>query len=458
LKTLGWFGWAWVLLSGILFAQESSRRIWFRVEEARQAYEYWASEWERAQELYRQGLISEQDLRRTEREFRRAALVYQEARLEAQGAVLRVRVERALKYLDRDDRIRVRLLLRRDAADIGGPIDLPTGPIYVSLLNPDGTAIARPYEHRLGSLPPGSQAVLEFVLLEDRDTVRVRVAEGGQVYEWPILLERGGRPDPLALTAEPFSQVADLGTQAAYRLKLEYFGKSQEIYQFRVTGLPPGFAYDLQDAETQARLTQVRLAPTTRTLPLVLVVYLPERLPDPVSIGQPLPFEVELVPSAASGSKSGVRVRLELIPRGVGRLQVRTVNLYEETRPGREVTQVWTVTNTGEGTLDRVTLRVEPPWQWEVLRSPEAVPHLAPGEKADFRVILRPPSEVAVGDYEATVWAEAWTGTRPTRSDSLRMRVHVGAPGSIVGTVALLGSLVLLLAGIVFVGLRLMRR
>jgi len=452
---------ALVAILRALLAQEPPSRLWVQLERARQEYEYWASEWERAQELYRQGLISEGDLRRTERDYRNAVLAYQEARLLAQGALFRIRIERAIKSREPDGSIQVRLRLRRDSAGPDPAVsgwDLPQGPIYISLMNPDGTVVAFPYEHRLPSLAPGQSAELTFALLEDHDVIRVRLTEGGQTYELPILLERRDAQNRLALTAEPFSQAADFGSRATYRLKLEYFGSTAETYQLRVSGLPPTVAYDFQETATQARMTHIQVDPMTRVRTLLLVVYLPERPVDPVQADRPLTFRVEVTPTGGTAPGSSATVSLELIPRGVGRLRLSVANLYEEIQPGQAVTRPWTVINVGERPLERVALQVEPPWQWQVFRSPETVDRLKPGEKATIQVTLRPPPDVTVGDYEATVQAVAWTGTQPIRSDPFRFRVHVATRGTVAGPALLLGALLLLLVGLVAAGIHIMKK
>jgi len=69
-----------------------------------------------------------------------------------------------------------------------------------------------------------------------------------------------------------------------------------------------------------------------------------------------------------------------------------------------------------------------------------------------------PPPEVGVGDYEVRIKTESFADNRRIQSEDKIYRVSVKAKTNIFGTSVLIGSLLLLVVGIVVFGVRLTKR
>ena len=151
-------------------------------------------------------------------------------------------------------------------------------------------------------------------------------------------------------------------------------------------------------------------------------------------------------------------IRLELVPRGVGRIQVKATNFYQELKPGERVQMNLTIYNDGTRRLDNIKVQAESPVNWNSLIEPDLVPSLLPGKEAIVAVTITPPPDVSVGDYESTIKTEAFASNRKVDSEDKKIRIHISSSANILGTGALILLLVGILVGVVVFGVRLSRR
>ena len=81
-----------------------------------------------------------------------------------------------------------------------------------------------------------------------------------------------------------------------------------------------------------------------------------------------------------------------------------------------------------------------------------------PGKEEAVTVKITPPSDVSVGDYEATLKTESFANNRKVESEDKKIRIHVAASANVFGTTALVLLLIGILGGVVWFGTRLSRR
>ena len=151
-------------------------------------------------------------------------------------------------------------------------------------------------------------------------------------------------------------------------------------------------------------------------------------------------------------------VRLELVPRGVGKIEVRATNFYQELKPGEQVQMSLTVYNDGTRRLDNVKVRADAPLNWPSTVSPDLIGSLLPGKEELVSVTITPPADVSVGDYETTIKTEAFASNRKVDSEDKKIRIHVSSSANILGTALLVLFLIGLLVAVVVFGIRLSRR
>jgi hypothetical protein len=459
------------------------------------------SELTRTEELFKQGLVSQAVLERSQADLAERQLDYQQAVLGVLNMEPRASVRRAVKVQTPDGRRLVRLTIAnltpafddaqfRMLNNFEGAEPLPDAlrtrhlrDLFISLQDtgePDpagravgrGTTIALPYELHLSELRYGSSRTLEFQLLRDVDSVLVAIGHKGQVQEIDLQLEQAGTERVVEVTSAQVSQETDLGGQATFDLRLERPTVDMRSLQLRVLGLPAQISHSFLDPKSEARLSQVTFPPGVTQQGLGLRLFLPDRADDRVRIDQPLAFWVvvagdaqaasfpegqTITPEQILASKAGA-LRLEVIPRGVGRIEVLAGSLFSQIRAGESAETTLQVRNTGTRRLDNVQLTARAPLGWRIEMQPEVVPALDIQQDREIRLKITPPADVDMGDYEVRIKAESFANNREVPSEEKIYRVGVKARSRIWTSAAVLGTLLLVVVGVVISGLKLMRR
>ncbi len=450
-----------------------------------------AAEYDRAQELAEKGLMSQSELAEHQQAFERARVNYLQQSLAVIFASPHVTIDRAVKSRAADGGSYIRLTLRNttggsiESDKLSGLIEESLleqlrpeeiSNVYVSLKEEPGIAgaiISSPYEHYISLMRVGEPVTVTFKLLRDADEVVVSVNYADKIEEKMIFLEKDASANIVVVQSVQFSQEADLGGQAVYDLQLERFTGEANSFRLLAVGLPRDVRYEFADPATGARLTQMRFPEGESQQDLQLTAFLPQRTAESFGVDIPVHFWVlaldeetyrehgDVLASGDSSAMDELRVgktRLELLPRGVGRIEIRAVNLYHEIRPGESVSMAVSVRNTGSRRLDNLRFRLDVPLDWDAIVEPEFIPELAVDAESDITITLTPPPNVLVGDYEARLRTESAAAERMVETEDKTIRVHVAAAANWLGT----GVLLLVLAGLVVVvvvfGLRLARR
>jgi hypothetical protein len=459
------------------------------------------SELARTEELYKQGLVSKAVLEKEQSNLAGRQLDYQQAVLAVLNMEPRASIRRAVKVQTRDGRRLVRLTIAnltpavddsqfKILSNFEGAQPLPETlrkrdlrDLFISLQDsgmPDpsgravgrGTTIGLPYELHLPELAYGVSRTLEFQLLRDVDSVLVAIAQKGQVQRIDLQLEQAATQRIVEVSSAQVSQEADLGAQATFDLRLERATVDMRSLQLRTVGLPAQISHNFLDAKGEARLSQVTFPPGVTQQAIGLRLFLPDRADEQIRIDQPLAFWVVVAddaqaallpagriptPAELQASKAGL-LRLEVIPRGVGRLEVVAGSLFSQIRVGESVETALKVHNTGTRRLDNVQLTARTPLGWRVEMRPEVIPSLNIQQDQDIQLKITPPPDVVVGDYEVRIKAESSANNRQVPSEEKIYRVEVKARSGVWTSVVVLGILLLVVAGVVFAGIKLMRR
>ena len=459
---------------------------------AQTEYETALRDFERARDLRSRNLNSESDLEQARARMENARVNYLQAALAIVFASPHVIIERALKYQRPDGRKYVRVTLRNEAetsaegAKLSDVIDstllrqlrpdeIPN--VYVSLKDDSpggGAIISSPYEARIPLLRFGQPVTLEFRLLRDVDVVTVSMSYANQSSDRRVMLEKDAAANIVTIQSSQFSQEGDLGSQITYNLQLERFTSDLGGVRLEVGGLPTEIRYEFRDPATNARLTQLRFPEGTTSQQLSLVLFLPQRDAGRFPIDQPIAFWAfaldregaarfaelsrdSLTAAEAAQVPSG-KVRLELIPRGVGRIDVAAANLYHQITRGDSVVMEFTLRNTGSRVVGSVRLAADLLPDWRAVFTPELVATVPIDGEARVRMVLVPPPGIAVGDYDVKVRTVALSADRQVDTEDKTVRVQVVQPAAWVGTVLLVLLLVGLVTGIVWFGLKLTKR
>lgn len=456
----------------------------------------------RAQELFDQGLLAHTDLDKAQVNVEKAQLNYQQAVLSLLNQQPRITVEKAVKYQTSDGRQFVRLTARnltptfddsqfRLLNNFEGADPIPkqlrtrdVQDIFISLKDTGadatsgpgaavGTTIALPYEAHIGSLAYGQSKTLKFQLLRDVNSVMVAVTYQGREHTENIQLQQAETTNVVNVTSAQVSQEADLGSQATYDLVLGRSRVDVQNFRLRILNLPHQINYSFVDPKSQARLSEINFPAGVAEQPLQLRLFLPDRADGrEVHIDEPMDFWVVVMDRSQEGAFSedhrftqkeieatrAGRVRLQVIPRGVGRIEVSAASLYSEIQTGETVETNFKIRNTGSRRLDNVRLTADVPLNWRSEIVPDIIPSVDVNHEQTVRLKVIPPADVPVGDYEVRIKTESYAYNRRVPSEEKIYRISLKAPPNLLGMGALIGSLLALVVGIVIFGVKLTRR
>lgn len=459
---------------------------------AQTEYETALREFQRVSDLRAQNLVSQSELEQARSRMEGARVNYLQAALAIVFASPHVIIDRAVKFQRADGRKYVRLTLRSEnqagaegekLSDIIDstllrqlrPEEVPN--VFVSLKDdsPNGGAIiSSPYEARIPVLRFGVPVTLEFRLLRDVDVVTVSATYANQTSDRRVFLEKDASANIVSIQSAQISQEGDLGTEVRYELQLERFTSDAGGVRLEVGGLPREIHYEFRDPASSARLTSLRFPEGVTSQRLILALSLPQRDAGRFALDRAIPFWAfaldaeaaqrfaalgrDSLTAAEAQSIAAGKVRLELLPRGIGRLEVRAANLYRTIVRGDSVVMDVTLHNTGSRAVQNVRVTADVPPDWRASVAPELVPEVPIDGESRVHLTIVPPADIGVGDYDARLKTDALSADRSVDTEDKTIRVHVEPPANIAGTILLVVLLLGLVGGVVVFGLKLTRR
>ncbi len=471
--------------------QESQSMKLLKLKSAQLALELKKADFDRYLKLKEDGLTSEADFAQRQTAYLQAQVDYQQAMINFMGSEARIAVASAVKFQDASGKKFVRVALRYSSKELKGlaelnisaqdlfPLDFmkEIKDVYVSL-STEGKTISDPYEKSVASLPLETEREVTFQLLKDVENLDVNISYSGKTEKTSVYLQKGVSANIVTINSAQFSQEADLESTATYDLSLEKFSGEANIFKLEAVNLPQQITYEFSDPTTSARLSQIKFSEGVTSLKLQLKLFLPKNPDDRVVLDKPLEFfvlaldndqtlklrEVETAAGAAGIGPKEIEVlkagsvKLELIPRGVPKVEVQAVNLYHEIKAGDNISMDVTIRNTGTRKLNNVRVFCDLPLNWRVEIKPDLLPTLEQNKDEVVSIKFLPPAGVSVGDYEPKIRTDAVADNRRVESEDKIVRIHISSKANVLGIGALVLLLVGLLVGIVVFGIKLTRR
>ena len=459
------------------------------LKRAKEAYETARRDYDRQEELFKRSLISRAELDHFHNIMADAEVNYQQSLLAVLFEQQFVSVSRAVKYQSRDGSKHVRLTVANtsgETAEFQKLLNIDdklfrslqpdvVNDVYISITNPDGAIIGQPYEAKIAQLRSGDPAMIDFGLLQDLDAVTVNMIYGsGSSRSMKIFLQKDNSVNRVAVQSEQFSQEIELGKSATFDLTLELFSGTSNTFSLEVLNLPPQIDRFFKDPTGQARLSQFKFTETTNTRKAALEVSLPDRPTKEVPMDGPIPFFVVVVPHDRATSLGDLQartwtqaeieklnvgfVKLEIVPRGAGKLLVRAPQLFYSIKPEGSVQMTVDVVNEGTRRLDNVEVKIDPPLNWTKSVQPAVVPALAIGEEERVTLTFTPPHDVSVGRYEIRLRSSALSDNHPVNAEDKTATVEIAAGANVIGTALLVLLILGLVGGMVVFGIKLTRR
>lgn len=471
------------------FNQRDDQYRLLGLKRAKEVYEVARADFERQRELHDKGYITSVELEKARREYADAEVNYQQSLLAVLFEEQFVSIADAVKYQAADGSRHVRLTVVNSSggtAEFQKLLNLDDelfrslqpdiiNNIYVSLLNENNAIISRPYESKITQLRYGAPEKLDFILLQDLDAVTVSLIYGnGTQRNMKIFLQKDATVDRVLVQSEQFSQEIELGATASFDLTLELYSGTTNTFSLAVVNLPAQIGRSFRAAGGEARLSQLRFTESSRTRQAALEVTLPDRPTAEVAMDRAIPFYVLVLPHdrlpqlAEAPDKLWTLeeiealnvgfVRLELLPRGKGKLLVRAPQLYHAIKHGETARMVIDIKNEGSRRLDNIEITVDLPLNWAEEVTPSVISELAVGENQRVELGFMPPDDIAVGKYELRIKTTAVSDNQPVVGEDKTVTIEIQAGTNVIGTVLLVLAMVGLVGGMVVFGVRLSRR
>ncbi len=471
------------------FNQRDDKYRLLGLKRAKEAYEFSKKEFERQQDLFEKGLLSQAELDRSRVSFSDAEVNYQQSLLAVLFETQFISVEKAVKYQTLDGRKHVRLTLINTS---GGnaefqklikmedqlfrslqPDVIPN--VYVSIANTDNSIISQPYEAKIDELRFGHPKELDFILLQDLDAVIVNVIYGnGSSRTMKIFLQKDASQNKVLVQSQQFSQEGELGKSATFDLTLELFSGTTNTFGLEVVNLPQQINRFFKDPQTQARLSQFKFIENSNTRKAALEISLPDRPTQEIVMDKPIQFFVLVIPRDRIDEFKNVQsriwtqeeveklnvgyVKLELLPRGKGRLLVRAQQLFHSIKPDGTVQLNVELVNEGTRRLDNVKIEADVPLNWVKKIEPTVIQSLDISEEKRIQLEFAPPKNIATGRYEIRLRTTGLSDNQPVNGEDKTITAEIKPETNVVGTVVIVLLILGVIGGIVWYGIKLSKR
>lgn len=471
------------------FNQRDDQYRLLGLKRAKQAYEVAQSEWERQQTLFQQEHITQRELDAARNIFTDAEVNYQQSLLAVLFEEQYITITEAVKYQDPDGSRRVRLTIAntsggtaefRKLLNVDDQLFRSLQPdvisnVYVSILNEDNAIISQPYEAKIDDLRHGEPRQIDFSLLQDLDEVTVfMVFANGAQRQMKIFLQKDASANRVLVQSEQFSQEVELGESASFDLTLELYSGISNTFSLEVVNLPQSIDRFFKAPIGDARLSQLKFTESSRTKHATLEVSLPDRPTGDVIMDQAIPFFALVLPRDKKEQLGSVTdrnwtedelrdldvgfVRLEILPRGKGKILVRSPQLYHSIQPGGTVDMSVDILNEGSNRLDNIEVRADIPLNWDKTILPLSIATLGINEETRVSLAFTPPEDITPGKYEVRLRTSATSNSQPITGLDKTVTIEVRAETNVFVTIVIILLVIGLVGGIVVFGIRLSRR
>lgn len=453
------------------------------------AYERAKNEYERNQQLLTKGLISESQFEQLKSNFFDAEVNYQQSLLVLLFEKQFVSVRKAVKVREASGKKRVEITLE-NTSGLSAEYQhlIPSGDslfqamrpetiynVYVSLSNDQNAIISQPYEQKISVLEFGTPQTLSFEILQDVDELTVNIIYGnGSTRNPKVFLQKDASMNRVLFQAQQFSQEGELNGNTTFGLDLELFSGENTAYKLEVVNLPLSLNRYFVERGSSTRLSSIRFNESARTRQTDLRVFLPDRVDESIEMDKALPFFALAIPvdrldefdqlqskqwtAEELEAKNVGFTRLELIPRGVGRLITKAPQLFVSGKAGETVSFEFQVKNDGTRNLNSVEFELDVPFGWDFSFKPNRLEQLDVREEKTVLLTLIPKADAGVGRYEARLKTSSVSDNTPIQAEDKIFTIEIPAEASTGSTLFILILLLGLIGGLVYGGMKLSRK
>ncbi|MDZ7700340.1 MAG: NEW3 domain-containing protein [Deltaproteobacteria bacterium] len=229
-----------------------------------------------------------------------------------------------------------------------------------------------------------------------------------------------------------------------FSLEIENESDQDSVFNLAASG-PENWEVSFKPAYEDKYISSLRLKADQRQTVAVEV--------KPNSWSKPGSYPVSVTVDSA---KAQAQATLTVVLTGTYRLDAGTANglLSLSAVRGEKANLSFYVQNNGSATLNNVRFLSFQPENWKVEFTPESIDVLPPQQVEQVEIAIIPAEQALVGDYSVGLRVESGNPPRAEKTIELRVGVTAAAAWGWIG----IGMIVLVMAGLVFMFIRLGRR
>ncbi len=340
-----------------------------------------------------------------------------------------------------------------------------------------GLIIAEPYEVILPFLKLKEEKTLTFRLLMDVEELGIKMKYLETEKTIPVVLKKEALEDLPMINSAQFSQEGNLNSIVNFDIILERLSEEEKTFRLALLNIPMEIDYSFVDQGTKASLSQVKFTESTTKIQLYLEISIPEKLSREY-IDSTLEFFVlvtdregfeelsklrakykdTIIPETQINTVKASKVKLELLPRGEGAMEVVTTDRYQEIKVGEVVSVRIDIHNTGTLAVFGVTTDVSAPLGWEVEAIPAMIAEVKAGKKEPVNITITPPEDLVIGEYEIRLEALGTVGNIKVESDEKDVTIRVSEKANILKNTLLVLAVIGVIMVVVVTTIRSNRR
>ncbi|MCL1908309.1 MAG: NEW3 domain-containing protein [Holophagaceae bacterium] len=464
------------LFSACLHSQDQATLL-YNVKNAEIQVSTYKLDYETKETLFKEGLLSAKEFEDVKNRYLQARLSYVYALIRATSGSFYVSVERAEKYQKPDGTKWVKLTLLNSLPDIGKTIDEFLGmdgteevSNYKELYNneirnvflsieKDGILAGQPLEYKINALGFGEKRDFEFQIMRDMDEVEICIRyDLHSVERRKVILTPSGIAAQIVLTPENFSVESNLGNRAVYKVLVERYMMGASVVKLSIPDLSSQLQWDIYDGQT--RISDINFRENDFKKELTLNIHLPPRESQHITMDTPIEFHLVASEQATVDGKPHTiegRTKLVLIPRGIGEIEIKADNLFQESSGSAPIKMPIRIANNGSRDILDITLTIRGGSGWENTVDPIAITSLQPQREGTFNLLLAPPANVHPGEYDFRVAIRGLSDGKTVYAEEKTFRVKINARTNwivvVLGTLLSLG----LIGGAAYGAIRIMK-
>jgi len=270
-----------------------------------------------------------------------------------------------------------------------------------------------------------------------------------------VFLMPSASSSQIILTPENFSVESNLGAKATYRIAVERYLSGGNVVKLNIPDLSSQFQYDIYDDST--RISDINFKENDFKKILTLNIYLPTHESADVTMDKPIEFHFVASEKLSSGGNIEGSTKLVLIPKGIGKIEVKADNLFQESSGTNSIKIPVRIFNDGSRDILDLSMTVRGGTGWENKVSPMTIVALNPQGEDTFNLTLTPPLDVHPGEYDFKVTIKGQSDGKTIYADEKTFRIKINPKTNwLVITIATLLSIALI-GGIVYGAIRIMK-